>query len=265
MRWQLPCVITTLAEKKRLRSIEKACFSFRELLSLLAYYRAPHPGARRKTLLITKITGKLVSLGDSTAIIGVDPFEYEVLIPDFTRRHLQQRIGDSISLHTLHYLDGNPGQGRVQPRLVGFLSEVEREFFELVCSVDGVGVRKALRAMVRPVQDIAVLIEEQDAKGLSTLPGVGSATAERMIAKLRRKMPRFALLVSSYEAATHDVEPNVIEQTYLALCSLGHSESDARRLIGAAMAGKQKFKDPEALLQAIYQANHRNSSEAAAS
>ncbi len=49
--------------------------------------------------------------------------------------------------------------------------------------------------MVRPVQDIAIMIEQQDAKGLSTLPGIGAATAEKVIATLRRKMPRFALLV----------------------------------------------------------------------
>jgi len=56
------------------------------------------------------------------------------------------------------------------PRLVGFLSEIEREFFELFCSVDGVGVKKALRAMVRPVKEVATAIEEQDATTLSSLP-----------------------------------------------------------------------------------------------
>jgi Holliday junction DNA helicase RuvA len=52
------------------------------------------------------------------------------------------------------------------PRIVGFMNDAELEFFELFCSVDGVGVKKALRAMVRPVREIAVSIEEQDAKGL---------------------------------------------------------------------------------------------------
>ncbi len=85
-------------------------------------------------------------------------------------------------------------QGRMTPRLIGFLSEIEREFFELFCSVDGVGVKKALRAMVRPVKEVATAIEEQDAKTLSSLPGIGPAMAERIIAKLRRKVPKFALM-----------------------------------------------------------------------
>jgi Holliday junction DNA helicase RuvA len=165
-------------------------------------------------------------------------------------------LGEKVSLHTLHYLEGNPAQGRVVPRLVGFLNEVEREFFELFCSVDGVGVRKALRAMVRPVKDVAILIEEQDAKGLSTLPGVGPAIAERIIAKLRRKMPKFALLVGRDESGATQVERSVVDETFQILCSLGHSEADARRLLDGVLATKQKFKDVEALLQAVYQ--HRN-------
>src|SRR5207244_8723277 len=95
---------------------------------------------------------------------------------------------------TIENLEGNLMQVRMTPRLVRFLNIAEREFFELFCSVDGVGVKKALRAMVLPVREVATAIEEQDVKILSTLPGVGPATAERIVAKLRRKVPKFALL-----------------------------------------------------------------------
>jgi len=203
--------------------------------------------------LITKISGKLVAVSDAVATLAIEAFEYEVMIPETARRRLQTMLGETVSLYTLHYLEGNPAQGRVVPRLVGFLNEVEREFFELFCSVDGVGVKKALRSMVRPVKDIAVLIEEQDAKGLSALPGVGPAIAERIIAKLRRKMPKFALLVGREEGGVAEVERSVVDETFQILCSLGHSESDARRLLDAALASKQKFKDVESLLQAVYQ------------
>lgn len=203
--------------------------------------------------MITKISGKLVAVSEAIATLAVEAFEYEVLIPETTRRRLQTMLGETVSLHTLHYLEGNPAQGRVVPRLVGFLNEVEREFFELFCSVDGVGVKKALRSMVRPVRDIAVLIEEQDAKGLSALPGIGPAIAERIIAKLRRKMPKFALLAGREESAATEVERSVVDETFQILCSLGHNESDARRLLDAALASKQKFKDVESLLQAVYQ------------
>jgi holliday junction DNA helicase RuvA len=210
--------------------------------------------------LITKITGKLLRLADDSATLVIDPFEYDIYIPDYSRRQLQSQLGDVVSLHTIHYFDGDPSRGRMTPRLVGFTSEVEREFFEMFCSVDGVGPKKALRAMGRPVQDIAVMIEEQDAKGLSSLPGVGAATAERIIAKLRRKMSKFALLVAARQEYSAEVKRDVVEETYSALLTLGHSTADARRLLDDVLKTKKKFSDVEALLAAIYQHSHGKNS-----
>jgi Holliday junction DNA helicase RuvA len=208
--------------------------------------------------LITKVTGRVAALKDDVLTLRVDPFEHEVLIPEFTRRQLQRELGQEISLHTIEYLEGNPMQGRMTPRLIGFLSEVEREFFELFCSVDGVGVKKALRAMVRPVKEVATAIEEQDLKTLSTLPGIGPATAERIVAKLRRKVPKFALMVARQQAAETEVQPDVVSETFEALRALGHSESDARRLIDAALAAKKDYKDVQSLIQEIYRQTQRS-------
>src|SRR5262245_18509261 len=143
--------------------------------------------------------------------------------------------------------------GRMTPRLIGFLSEVEREFFDLVCEVDGVGVKKALRAMVRPVREVATAIEQQDLKALSALPGIGPATAERIVAKLRRKMPKFALMVARDEPRESEAARDIMSETFEALRSLGHSESDARRLVESALDGKAKYKTVEEMLQVIYQ------------
>jgi Holliday junction DNA helicase RuvA len=203
--------------------------------------------------MITKIAGLLNDLAEETVELQVGPFALEVMIPQFTRRQLLNLVGESIELFTIAYLDGNPAQGKLVPKLVGFLTAAEREFFELFCSVDGVGVKKALRAMVRPVPEVAVMIEEQDVKGLASLPGIGPATSERIVAKLRRKVPRFALLVSRAMATEDDVSQDVVRDAYDALRSLGHSEVDARRLIDGVLDGKAKFKDVDALIQAIYQ------------
>src|SRR6478736_1969225 len=201
--------------------------------------------------MITKISGSLLRLEDDSAALGVDAFEYEVFIAESSRRALQSQVGQAVSLHTIYYLDGDPSRGRVTPRLVGFLSEVEREFFEMFCSVDGVGAKKALRAMVRPVQDIAEMIEEQDAKGLSSLPGVGGATADRIIAKLRRKMSKFALLVARSQDHAAEVKRDVLHDAFEALRMLGHSDPDARKLIDGVLKSKKKYSDVEAVLQAI--------------
>jgi holliday junction DNA helicase RuvA len=203
--------------------------------------------------VITKITGQLLALDEETATLGVGAFEYEVLIPEFSRRQLQDKLHEEVRLHTIEYLEGNPMQGRMSPRLIGFLAEVEREFFELFCSVDGVGVKKALRAMVRPVREVARAIEEQDVKTLSGLPGVGPATADRIVAKLRRKVPKFALMAAREEPTTAEVHLDVVSETFEVLRKLGHGESDARRLLDAVLAQKKKFKDVQELLQAVYE------------
>ena len=202
--------------------------------------------------MISKITGKILNVSQDIATLEIDAFEYQILIPEFARRQLQNQLGGKVSLNTLQYLEGNPTQGRLIPRLVGFLSEIEREFFELFCSVDGVGVKKALRAMVRPVREVAELIEEQDAKALSGLPGIGPATAERIIAKLRRKVPKFALMVAS-DLPTSETKSDVAKETFDVLRTLGHSESDARKLLDDAISSGKKFKDVDALLHAVYQ------------
>jgi Holliday junction DNA helicase RuvA len=203
--------------------------------------------------VISKISGQLILLQDEFATLAVSPFEYQVFISEYTRRQLQGRIGEQISLITIHYIDGNPQKGgRMNPRLIGFNSEIEREFFDQFCSVDGVGVKKALRAMVRPVEDIAKAIEEQDFKGVSTLPGIGTAMSERIIAKLRRKMGKYALLVSQGMGSATVADRNVIDDTYQILCSLGHSEQEARKMLDGVLKNKRKFKDVEEMLQAVY-------------
>lgn len=206
--------------------------------------------------MITKITGTPIAVAGDTLTLAVGAFEYEVLIPEFARRNLQDRVGHEVSLHTIEYLEGNAMQGRLIPRLVGFLNPVEREFFEMFCEVDGVGVKKALRAMVRPVQEVATMIEEQDAKGLATLPGIGPATAERVIAKLRRRVPKFALLVAREAAPAAEIERDILAESFEVLRVLGHSESDARRLLDGALDKKSKYKDVDALLHAVYEKSH---------
>lgn len=205
--------------------------------------------------MIVKLTGHLSAVEGDHCIVAIDAFEYEVLIPDLVRRQLQGMTGEKISLHTMQYIEGGANQSKLVPRLVGFLTTIERDFFEMFCSVDGVGVKKALRAMGRPVQDIAQLIENQDTEGLSALPGIGAAMAERIVAKLRRKMSKFALLVAQpqYEA---EVERDVVTDTFEILRQLGHSDVDARKLLDSVLASKKKYKDVDALLNAVYQQSH---------
>ncbi len=203
--------------------------------------------------MITKITGNLIHLSEAEAVLEVGSFEYQIFVPEFVRRQLQSLIGKKISLRTIEYLEGNPQQGRLTPRMIGFMSDAERQFFELICSVDGVGVKKALRAMVRPVREVATAIEEQDVKQLSTLPGIGPAVSERIVAKLRRKMAKFALMVAQDISTDATDDHDVLNEAYEALLALGHSPADSRKKIEIVTEGGKKYKVVEDILREIYQ------------
>jgi holliday junction DNA helicase RuvA len=207
--------------------------------------------------MITKISGIVNRVLDEEVRLQVGPLEYQVLVPDFVRRQIQQRVGQELTLHTNEYIEGNPMQGRVVPRLIGFLSEAELEFFELFCTVDKVGVRKAIKALVRPIRDIADAIGRQDPKWLTTLPGIGAATAEQIIATLRRKVTKFALMPARREgsepvAAAAVVDGSLVEDAYQALLSVGHSPLEARNRLDKALAGGRSFKSVEEVLLEIY-------------
>jgi len=207
--------------------------------------------------MLTRITGIVNRVLDESLRLQVGALEYEVLLPEFVRRQLQGKLGEELTLHTSHYFEGNPMQGRMAPRLVGFLHESELEFFELFCTVDKVGVKKALKALMRPIRDIADAIQRQDAKLLTTLPGIGPATAEQMIATLRRKVTKFALMKDSGDGAAatkpQEVADQVVEDAYQALLTVGHGPGEARDLLDKALASGKTFKSSEDMLLAIYQ------------
>jgi holliday junction DNA helicase RuvA len=206
--------------------------------------------------MITRITGVLNRVLEEEVRLQVGGLEYQVLVPEFVRRRVQTEVGKEVTLFTTHYLDGNPMQGRVVPRLIGFTTEAELDFFDLFCTVDKVGTRKALKALVRPVKEIADAIQRQDSKWLSTLPGVGGATAEKVVATLRRKVTKFALMPAPGEGGEAPpagaVNGDVIEDAYQALLSIGHSPVEARARLDRALAGKRSFQGVEDILLEIY-------------
>ena len=153
---------------------------------------------------------------------------------------------------------------RLVPRLVGFLSAIDREFFDIFCSVDGVGVRKALRAMVRPVRELARTIQDQDVKlvdlsrhrrGDRRADRRQAAAQGRQVRLDRQPEPGEPPASADANGAPENAEPDVIRDTYAALLSVGHSESDARQAIDRVLAGKKKFKSVADMIEAIYLQN----------
>jgi Holliday junction DNA helicase RuvA len=194
---------------------------------------------------------------DEEIRLQVGAMEYQVLVPEFVRRVLQHRHGEEITLHTSEYFESNQSQTRMVPRLIGFLHEVELDFFELFCTVDKVGVRKAMKALVRPIREIADAIQRQDSKWLTSLPGVGPATAEQVVATLRRKVTRFAFAdtagADGAPAPAPGVAGSLIEDAYQALVNLGLSPLESRERLDKVLVGGKSFENVEDIIRAVFQ------------
>jgi Holliday junction DNA helicase RuvA len=207
--------------------------------------------------MITKISGVINRVLDEEVRLQIGAMEHQVLVPEFVRRILQHRHGEEVTLHTSEYLEGNPAQNRFVPRLIGFIHEVELDFFELFCTVDKVGVRKAMKALVRPIREIADAIQRQDSKWLTSLPGIGPATAEQIVATLRRKVTRFAFAeapaFNGQSEPAANVSGGMIEDAYQALVALGLSPMEARERLDKVLVGGRTFDTVQEIIQAIYQ------------
>lgn len=222
--------------------------------------------------MLARISGTLESLTGTTALIAPDSqpdLAYELLIPAY----LADRLGASgpggpITLHTLQYLESQNQGASFIPRLLGFASPREREFFELLTSVKGLGNKRAMRAMAVEPHTIARAISERNARFLQTLPEIGPKLAELIVHELKSKADKYALSTadlgaldaSSTGAVGHVGQPTVepkptrtrksaaalpphpatgapapalppVRQTVDALIALGENPLDAERMV----------------------------------
>src|SRR3989344_3804878 len=141
--------------------------------------------------MIARVHGRLIEQNENILIIDVQGLFYEVIVPTTVMQRIDQAIDKdgNISLITYHYLQVDPS--RAFPVLVGFLNEIERDFFEQFITVSGIGPRAAIRAINKPISEIASAIDRGDSDFLKTLPGIGMQRAKEIIAKLQGKIGRF--------------------------------------------------------------------------
>lgn len=166
--------------------------------------------------MITRLSGILIAADSSAATIASasGDLAYEVLLPAYLTEFLlsperPSPVGARLTLHTLHYLDSlNQGSSFI-PRLVGFGSARERDFFELLTTVKGLGNRRALRALAIEPGMVARAIVERDNRVLQRLPEIGPKLAEAIIHELKTKAEDFVGLRAHIEfaAAQHAALP----------------------------------------------------------
>ena len=151
--------------------------------------------------MITRLRGIVESVAGSSVVIVPNTgtasaladamLAFEVLTPAYVAKRLESKIGQPVILHTKVYIESQNQGSSFEPRLIGFLSPIEREFFDLFTTVKGIGNRKALRALAEEPSIIASAVARGDAKALTNLPEIGKRMADTVIAELKGKTERF--------------------------------------------------------------------------
>lgn len=203
--------------------------------------------------MIARITGRIVDLETATGLIEVGDVCYEVMLPGYAISELAGKIGSEVTLCTMEYLEGTPGKGNLIPRMVGFLTPGEREFFARYTSVKGMGIKKGLKSLTIPIATIASAIESGDEKMLISLPAVGKRLSQVIIAELKGKLEDFAVDAAALKAGGGGGGFEVYQTEAMEiLVAWGEKRNDAMELIALASKKHPDIKTAEELVPLVY-------------
>ena len=203
--------------------------------------------------MICKISGKLVDKKEDSVVLDVNGICYEVLIPGAVMNSLDAQIKDgALSLIIYHYLQVEPSRGF--PFLIGFLNDIEKEFFEKFITVSGIGPKAAVRALKMSISTIAQAIDTGDVSTLKSLPGIGEQRAREIVAKLQGKVGKFGLIQDGAEntAKPRNGKEDVEQEALGVLLQLQYKKIEAKNMIQAALTRNSDIKTSEDLLNEVY-------------
>ncbi len=198
--------------------------------------------------MIAYLRGRVVRRAEASVVVECAGVGYEVALPAYLAGRLPAGEGETVELYVSYQVSPN----HPKPVLVGFLHPVEQEFFERFLTVDGLGPTKAVRALARPVHEVASAIERRDVDFLKRLPGLGERTAQKVVAALSGKVAKYALFregAPMAEAGPVDFREEVLE---ILTRQLGHPPTEARRMVQEALRRNPLVSSAEELFQEVY-------------
>ncbi len=199
--------------------------------------------------MIGYIEGIILKKEEERVLVLANQVGYEILLPAFVMETIKpKKAGDEIALYVFY----QQTERQPKPILIGFNLEAEKEFFQSFISVEAIGPLKAVKALNVPVNEVARAIENRDVHSLALLKGIGTRTAQKIIATLEGKMGKFALIRKVDKQETKVVEDFPEKVFEVLVKQLGHKTSDAKRMIADALQRKQTISSPEELLDEIY-------------
>lgn len=211
--------------------------------------------------MIATLTGRLRRKLEDRVVVECGGLGYEVFLPPIAQRqieHITAGPGEKGSeLELVIYYHATRDQPR--PVLIGFTSDLDKEFFEKLITVKDIGPMVAARALAMPVGELAAAIARQDEKFLRGLPGVGPQKAKNIVAQLQNKVAKFALAREGAPAEPVAAAPAPVDADGLRelvweimVKQLGHRPSEASQLITDALRRRPSIMSPEELFDEIY-------------
>lgn len=206
--------------------------------------------------MIARIYGKIIKKNNNYLLIDIGGLAYTVYISAITMQRLEENINadGKIGLVTYHYLQVEPS--RNTPVLIGFLSEIEKDFFEAFITVSGIGPRAALKALNKPISTIAQAIDDADFEFLKSLPGIGQQRAREIVAKLQGKIGKFGL-VRDEKLKVREERKDFEDEAVNILMQLQYKKPEAQQMIRKALERDPAIETTEELLNEIYRQRKR--------
>ncbi len=175
--------------------------------------------------MISRLRGTLADKTPPHVIVDCAGVGYEVGVPMSTFYNLPN-VGDTVTLLTVHVVREDA------QLLYGFATESERHAFKELTKVSGIGPRMALAVLSgMSVADLAQAITLQDAARVTTVPGIGKKTAERLLLELKGKLG--ADLGALGATSMPDGQGDIVR----ALSALGYSDKEALIAMKSVPAG----------------------------
>ena len=200
--------------------------------------------------MIRYIKGQLMKMEEDRIVVVTGGVGYEILLPEIVRQsyHSKKEGEDTVEL----YISFQQTTQQPKPVLIGFNSEIEREFFERLIQVKNIGPVMAARAMAVPVSVIAGAIEERDVPTVKKLKGIGERKAEMIISELHGKVGKYALLRETERGVAEKIEDFKKQVENVLVKQLGHSRVEAANLITEAIKRNPHVATPEELFEEVY-------------
>jgi Holliday junction DNA helicase RuvA len=194
--------------------------------------------------MIALINGKIVYKGISHVIVDVQGVGYRIFIPLTTFYELPE-TGQTITLH----VHTNVKQDAIN--LFGFYTVQERDLFQLMISVSGIGPKMSMNILSGiSAQELLRAISGGNVGKLVNIPGVGKKMAERLILELKEKVIK-KMMLEETPAADDQRKANeiIMEDALSALVNLGYKSNVAKDALDKALRSSDEEIGMDTLLK----------------